>query len=66
MIGKLLRQIRQEEGLTLHKAEAITGVPNTHLSGIETGKRSVSDKKAAEIFKALGYILEKEYSIKKI
>lgn len=36
-LGRLLRQLRQEHAWTLRDVEAKTGIPNAHLSQVETG-----------------------------
>lgn len=37
-IGSFLRAIREERGITLREAEAISGISNSYLNQIETGK----------------------------
>jgi transcriptional regulator with XRE-family HTH domain len=36
--GAFIKSLRQEKGLTLREAEAITGISNAYLSQLESGK----------------------------
>lgn len=37
-LGDFLRKLRKDRGWTLRQVEDLTGIPNAHLSQIETGK----------------------------
>jgi transcriptional regulator with XRE-family HTH domain len=39
-LGRIIRQKRKEDGLTLHDAAAICGVSHVFLSTLENGKES--------------------------
>ena len=41
-LGKYLKKIRENEGLSLRNVETFTGIGYTHLSMIENGKRNVT------------------------
>ena len=42
LLGKRIRQLREEKGLTLEKTAYEAGVSKGHLSDIENGKKSPS------------------------
>ena len=53
-LGKRLRRIRQERGLTLKQIEAKVGVSATHVSEIERGNTSPTIRALERIASALG------------
>lgn len=56
-LGKRLHQLRLDAGLTQEKLSIATGLSQTYISGIETGKRNPSIKTLDKIAKALGVSL---------
>lgn len=57
-IGRLVRQKRKEDGLTLEEAAAICGVSYAFLFALENGKESVRLSKVLQVTKCLGIELE--------
>lgn len=53
LLGRRIRRIRQEKGLTLKQIEAKVGVSATHISEIERGKTSPTIKALEKIAQAL-------------
>jgi transcriptional regulator with XRE-family HTH domain len=52
-LGKRLRQFRLEANLSQEKLAIATGLSQTYLSGVESGKRNPSYKTLDKIAKAL-------------
>ena len=63
-IGELIRQKREEKGLTLKEVAEKCGMQRSNLSEIELGKRNVSETIFKKIFKVLG--LDLYYVTKKV
>lgn len=57
-LGDALRAARESRGLTLYKANQLTGVPRTNLEGMESGERGLTFKTLHDL--AGGYALTKE------
>ena len=57
-IGRVIRQKRKEDGLTLEEASAICEVSYTFLSALENGKETVRLNKVLQVTKCLGIELE--------
>ena len=57
-IGRLVRQKRKDDGLTLEEAAAICGVSYAFLSALENGKETVRLNKVLQVTKCLGIELE--------
>jgi len=57
-IGRIVRQKRKEDGLTLEEAAAICGVSYAFLSALENGKETVRLNKVLVVIKYLGIELE--------
>lgn len=57
-IGKIVRQKRKEDGLTLEEAAGICGVSYAFLSALENGKETVRLNKVLQVTKCLGIELE--------
>jgi y4mF family transcriptional regulator len=53
-LGRIIRQKRKEDGLTLHDAAAICGVSHVFLSALENGKESVRLNKVLKVTSCLG------------
>jgi transcriptional regulator with XRE-family HTH domain len=53
-LGKRLKQLRSETGLTQEKLAIATGLSQTYISGIEGGTRNPSIKTLDKLAKALG------------
>src|SRR5512140_3741471 len=53
LLGRRVRRIRQEKGLTLKQIEAKVGVSATHISEIERGKTSPTIRALEKIAHAL-------------
>jgi transcriptional regulator with XRE-family HTH domain len=53
LLGRRIRRIRQEKGLTLKQIEARVGVSATHISEIERGKTSPTIQALEKIAQAL-------------
>ena len=56
--GRIVRQKRKEDGLTLEEAAAICGVSYAFLSALENGKETVRLNKVLVVIKYLGIELE--------
>jgi transcriptional regulator with XRE-family HTH domain len=52
-LGKRIKQLRKEVGLTQEKLAIATGLSQTYISGIESGTRNPSIKTLDKIGKAL-------------
>ena len=57
-LGRMVRQKRKEDGLTLEEAAAICGVSYAFLSALENGKETVRLNKVLLVIKGLGIELE--------
>lgn len=57
-IGRIIRQKRKEDGLTLEEAAAICGVSYAFLSALENGKETVRLNKVLQVTRCLGIELE--------
>lgn len=57
-IGKLIRQKRKTDGLTLEETAAICGVSYAFLSALENGKETVRLNKVLQAINCLGLELE--------
>ncbi len=53
-LGKHLRQLRLDAGVTQEKLSIATGISQTYISGVERGKRNPSLKTMEKFAKALG------------
>lgn len=52
-VGKRIRQMRNEQGLSQEKLALKAGLDRTYLAGVEQGKRNPSLKSMEKILKAL-------------
>ncbi|MCX7678498.1 MAG: response regulator [Spirochaetes bacterium] len=59
-IGAFLRAIREERGITLREAEALSGISNSYLNQIETGKVS---KPSPKILRKLSNLYHISYDL---
>jgi len=57
-IGRIIKQKRKEDGLTLEEAAAVCGVSYAFLSALENGKETVRLNKVFQVLKCLGIELE--------
>jgi transcriptional regulator with XRE-family HTH domain len=57
-IGRIIKQKRKDDGLTLEEAAAICGVSYAFLSALENGKETVRLNKVLQVVKCLGIVLE--------
>lgn len=57
-IGRIVRQKRKSDGLTLEEAAAVCGVSYAFLSALENGKETVRLNKILQVFSCLGIELE--------
>lgn len=53
-LGKKLRELRTEAGLSQERLGEITGLDRTYISGIERGVRNPALKNIEKLAKALG------------
>lgn len=53
-IGRLIKQKRKDDGLTLEEAAAVCGVSYAFLSALEHGKETVRLNKVLQVAKCLG------------
>lgn len=53
-IGRIVRQKRKDDGLTLEEAAAVCGVSYPFLSALENGKETVRLDKLLQVLKGLG------------
>ena len=53
-IGRVVRQKRKEDGLTLEEAAAVCGVSYAFLSALENGKETVRLNKVLQVLQCLG------------
>jgi transcriptional regulator with XRE-family HTH domain len=59
LIGKALAGARSREGLTQSQLSEMTGIPQRHISEMETGKRPIGK----EMAKCLGKVLNISYKV---
>jgi len=59
LIGKALAGVRYREGLTQIKLSEMAGIPQRHISEMETGKRPIGK----EMAKRLGKVLNISYKV---
>lgn len=57
-IGRMVREKRKGDGLTLEQAAAVCGVSYAFLSALENGKETVRLDKVLQVFGCLGIELE--------
>jgi len=57
-IGRIIKQKRKADGLTLEQAAAISGVSYAFLSALENGKETVRLNKVLQVIECLGIELE--------
>lgn len=57
-VGRIVRQKRKKDGLTLEEAAAVCGVSYAFLSALENGKETVQLNKLLQVFNCLGIELE--------
>jgi len=57
-IGRIIRQKRKDDRLTLEEAAAVCGVSYAFLSALENGKETVRLNKVLQVLKCLGIELE--------
>jgi transcriptional regulator with XRE-family HTH domain len=57
-IGRIVRQKRKDDGLTLEEAAAVCGVSYAFLSALENGKETVRLNKVLLVIRCLGIELE--------
>lgn len=57
-LGRVIKQRRKEDGLTLEEAAAVCGVSYAFLSALEHGKETVRLNKVLQVIKCLGIELE--------
>lgn len=62
VLGKRIRQLRQQTGLSQEKMAAQAGLDRTYYAGIERGERNPSVKQLAKIARALGVPLTALFS----
>jgi HTH-type transcriptional regulator / antitoxin HipB len=56
-LGRALAALRRRSGLTQAQAAAKVGIRNTHVSGVETGRRGVSYKTLLALLRVYGSTL---------
>ena len=57
-IGRIIKQKRKADGLTLEEAAAVCGVSYAFLSALDNGKETVRLNKVLQVIKCLGIELE--------
>lgn len=57
-IGRIIKQKRKADGLTLEEAAAVCGVSYAFLSALENGKETVRLNKVLQVLKCLGIELD--------
>lgn len=57
-LGRIIRQKRIDDGLTLEEASGVCGVSYAFLSALESGKETVQLNKVLQVTKCLGLELE--------
>jgi len=53
-LGKIIKQKRKDDGLTLEEAAAVCGVSYAFLSALENGKETVRLDKVLQVARCLG------------
>lgn len=53
-IGRIIKQKRKDDGLTLEEAAAVCGVSYPFLSALENGKETVRFNKLLQVLQGLG------------
>jgi len=56
-IGKNIKQIREDKGITQDELARVLGVTSSNISQIENGDRGLNVKKADKLAQALGVTL---------
>ena len=57
-LGKIIKQKRKDDGLTLEEAAAVCGVSYAFMSALENGKETVRLNKVLQVARCLGIELE--------
>lgn len=57
-IGRIIKQKRKDDGLTLEDAAGLCGVSYAFLSALENGKETVRLNKVLQVIKCLGIELD--------
>ena len=57
-VGRIIKQKRKEDDLTLEEAAAVCGVSYAFMSALENGKETVRLNKVFQVLKCLGIELE--------
>jgi len=57
-IGRIVREKRKKDGLTLEEAAAVCGVSYAFMSALENGKETARLDKILQVFACLGIELE--------
>ena len=57
-LGRIIKQKRKDDGLTLEEAAAVCGVSYAFMSALENGKETVRLNKVLQVLKCLGIELE--------
>jgi transcriptional regulator with XRE-family HTH domain len=57
-LGRIIRQKRKDDGLTLEEAAGVSGVSYAFLSALENGKETVQLNKVLQVTMCLGLVLE--------
>jgi y4mF family transcriptional regulator len=57
-LGRIIKQKRKDDGLTLEEAAAVCGVSYAFLSALENGKETVRLNKVLQVIRCLGIELE--------
>ena len=57
-IGRIIKQKRKDDGLTLEDAAAVCSVSYAFLSALENGKETVRLNKVLQVIKCLGIELD--------
>ena len=57
-LGRIIKQKRKDDGLTLEETAAICGVSYAFMSALENGKETVRFDKVLQVLKCLGIELE--------
>lgn len=54
LVGKRIRQLRSESGMSQEKLALKAGIDRTYLAGIEAGKRNATITSLEKVISALG------------
>jgi y4mF family transcriptional regulator len=60
-IGRIIKQKRKKDGLTLEEAAAVCGVSYAFLSALENGKETVRLNKVLQVLHCLGIELSADF-----